>query len=194
MKDDKKGSKKPFYKKAWFWVVICLFLIGLGGMSNKSPKSGQTSGKGTVQTDSSSSLDNSDNSENSDSSESDAGTGIETGKYTLPSGLEVDFFDYVRNDVTGNWRRAIVMTSLAPEEYAVEYYNQMFSSDDELHSVWNVTLNTTTSLRASGGILFVETYEYVKSEEHDAKAMFTGQALTSKMLNIETGEEMNFEE
>lgn len=38
------------------------------------------------------------------------------------------------------------------------------------------------------GLLFVDTYEYVDGEEHDAKIMFSGTLLDSKILYADTGE------
>lgn len=37
-------------------------------------------------------------------------------------------------------------------------------------------------------MLFVDTYEYVDGEEHDANLMFTGMLLDSKLICRETGE------
>ncbi len=53
MKGDKKGNKKPFYKKVWFWVVIALFLISLGKLPNQPLENTPVAGTGnsTVQTD-----------------------------------------------------------------------------------------------------------------------------------------------
>ena len=115
---------------------------------------------------------------------------IQSGKYTLPCGMGIQFSDSVRNDVTGNWRRAATSDSYVPAEHALEYYNEMFSSDDEIHSVWNATLGTTTRLSVAFGILYVDTFEYVNGEEHDANLMFSGKLLDSKMIDLETGEEI----
>lgn len=116
--------------------------------------------------------------------------GIKSGSYTLPCGMSMQFFDSVRNDTTGNWRRAATADSYIPADYALEYYNEMFSSDNEIHSIWNATLETNTRISVASGMLFVDTFEYVKGEEHDAKIMFSGQLLDSKIIDIETGEEI----
>ena len=113
---------------------------------------------------------------------------IQSGTYTLPCGMQLLFYDSVRNDVTGNWRRAGTSSSLVPADYAIEYYEMMFSSEDEIHAVWNATLNTTTKISVSGNLLFVDTFEYVDGEEHDAKIMFSGILLDSQILDLETGE------
>ena len=44
---------------------------------------------------------------------------IKSGSYTLPCGMEIQFFNSVRNDVTGNWRRAATSDSFAPADYAL---------------------------------------------------------------------------
>ena len=43
-----------------------------------------------------------------------------------------------------------------------------------------------TRITASGGMLFVDTLEYVDGEEHDAKLLFSGEALDSRILDIAT--------
>lgn len=108
--------------------------------------------------------------------------------YTLPCGAELQYFDSVRNDVTGLWRRSATSDSLVPADYALEYYERMFVSDDEIHSIWNATLKTTTKITAGFGLLYVDTYEYVDGEEHDAKIMFSGLHLDERIIDLETGE------
>lgn len=108
--------------------------------------------------------------------------------YTLPCGAKLQYFDSVRNDVTGLWRRSVTSDSLVPADYALEYYERMFVSDDEIHSIWNATLKTTTKITAGFGLLHVDTYEYVDGEEHDAKIMFSGLHLGKQIIDLETGE------
>lgn len=60
----------------------------------------------------------------------ESGGTVESGPYTLPCGAEVQLFSSVRNDVTGNWRRSTTTGSLVPADYALEYYNALFSSMD----------------------------------------------------------------
>lgn len=117
----------------------------------------------------------------------DGGT-IKDGMYTLPSGLEVNFSTSVRNDKTGNWRISTTSDSTPILDCAVEYYGTLFSSDDEVHAVWNTTLGTMTRITVGGNLLFVDTFEYVKGEEHDADLLFTGESLNSEIIDLETGE------
>lgn len=113
---------------------------------------------------------------------------VKPGRYTLPCGATLFFYDSVENDVTGKWRHADTSDSFVPADYAVEYYNMLFSSDDEVHSIWNAELGTTTSISCSGDQLFVDTYKYVDGEEHDAGIMFSGEHLDSRIIDKETGE------
>ncbi len=115
---------------------------------------------------------------------------LESGSYTLPCGMELQYADNVRNDVTGNWRLSRTASGKAVSDYAMEYYETMFSNDEEVHGIVNFILNTTTRINAMSGCLFVDTYEYVDKEEHDAKILFSGELLTSKIFDLETGEEM----
>lgn len=175
-------AKKPITKRPWFWPVVCIVAVGaiLGGNGDKTDENRNIpdeSNQSVIQ------VDTSDRSTLPDVSES-----TESGTYTLPCGMELQFWSEVRNDVTGKWRRAATSDSFVPADYAVEYYNAMFNSDDELHSIWNATLKTTTSISVSGNLLFVDTYEYVSGEEHDAKIMFTGTKLDSRIIDKESGE------
>lgn len=113
--------------------------------------------------------------------------GKPAGSNTLPCGMEIFFENSVRNDVTGRWRLSKTSSSLVVSEHAVEYYNEMFSSNDEIHGIWNAALGTTTMISKSGNMLFVDTHEYVDGEEHDAKLLFSGMLLTSEVIDVETG-------
>ena len=50
----------------------------------------------------------------------------------------------VRNDTTGNWKLSKITTTDDILEYAKSYYDNNFTSDDEIHAIVNFTLNTTT--------------------------------------------------
>ena len=192
---------KPLYKKWWFWVIIVLVLAAIGSSVN--------SGNGEDKTPSSSVAESSLAQEptatptvaptptNTPSptkapETSSQSTTKEPGRYTLPdSGLEINFQTSVRNDVTGNWRLATTSDSIVPAECAVEYYKTMFSSDDEIHGIWNATLGNMTSISVGSGMLFVDTYEYVNGEEHDAKLMFSGNKLMSEVFDLSTGQPLD---
>lgn len=122
------------------------------------------------------------------SSSDDTQGSVKSGEYTLPCGLELSFRDNVRNDKTGNWRYSSTSDSINVADYAIEYYNELFSSDDEVHAVWNATLGTMTRISAYGNLLFVDTLDYVDGEEQDASTLFSGDLLDSKIIDLTTGE------
>lgn len=101
--------------------------------------------------------------------------------------FNVMFSDSYRNDVTGNWRLARIAENINIEEYAVEYYNNYFESDDEIHIIINFTLNTTTKIAVMGNLLDVSIMEYVDGEEHDAKVACSGTLLNEYHINIDNG-------
>lgn len=84
----------------------------------------------------------------------------------------------VRNDQTGKWRKTSIAESIDIEDYALSYQKE-YMKNDEVHFIVNFTRNTTTWLNATGGLLFVEIREHVKSEEHDAKTLGSGMVLKS---------------
>jgi hypothetical protein len=111
---------------------------------------------------------------------------VKEGSYDI-DGMDIIFSDSVRNDVTGNWRMAKVTGNKSTEEYALDYYKELFSDDSEVHAVVNFTLNTTSCITCVGGKINVRIYEYVDGEEHDAKALFGGTKYAEYNIDIETG-------
>lgn len=116
---------------------------------------------------------------------------IKSGTYTIDD-IEFWFSDSVINDITGSWRISSIASSKDITEYAVDYYNTFFSSDDEIHAIVNFSLNTTTSISVPySGTLDVAVHEYVSGEEHDANALFGGMLLAEYFINLNTGETEN---
>lgn len=193
--------QKPIYKKWWFWVIVVLVLAAIGSSVNggagedKAPSSSVAESAPTQEPTTTPTAAPTDPpaptttpSATKAPEESSQSAAKEPGRYTLPdSGLEINFQTSVRNDVTGNWRLATTSDSIVPAECAVEYYKTMFSSDDEIHGIWNATLSTMTQISEGSGLLFVDTYEYVDGEEHDAKLMFSGNKLMSEVYDLSTG-------
>lgn len=105
-----------------------------------------------------------------------------------PLGFYVMFSDSYRNDVTGNWRLARIAEDIDIENYAVDYYNNYFTSDDEIHIIINFTRNTTTRINKLGNLLDVTIMEYVDGEEHDAKIACSGDLLAEYQVDIDSGE------
>lgn len=113
---------------------------------------------------------------------------IESGSYDIDD-IEFSFSDSVRNDTTGNWRISLISDSATPDEYALDYYNTLFSSDDEIHAIVNFSLNTTTRISVLyEGVLDVTVLEYVDGEEHDAKELFGGDLLAEYWIHADTSE------
>ena len=99
-----------------------------------------------------------------------------------PLGFNVMFSKTYRNDTTGNWRLARIAENINIEEYAVDYYNNYFESDSEIHIIINFTLNTTTRITVMGNLLDVSIMDYVDKEEHDAALACSGTLLKNIML------------
>ena len=100
----------------------------------------------------------------------------------------------IPGDVTGRWRVSVTSSSTSPSNYAVDYYNNVFSSDDEIHAICDPALGTTTRLMVNAGLLFVDTLKYVDGEEKDAKLLFSGDVVRSKILDKETGRPVELEQ
>lgn len=113
---------------------------------------------------------------------------IPSGTYNIDD-IEFWFSDSVMNDVTGRWRISSIASSKDITEYVADYYNILFSSDDEVHAIVNFSLNTTTSVSVlPDGRLDVVIHDYIDGEEHDAKALFGGMLLKEYFINPQTGE------
>ena len=118
---------------------------------------------------------------------------IESGDYTI-DGIDFYFSSEVRNDATGKWRLSeIADVNANVFDYCIDYYNEMFSSDDEIHAIVNFSSKTTSKIYVLGdGILDVCVYEYVKGEEHSASTLFSGDLLKEDFISIETGKPAEF--
>ena len=104
------------------------------------------------------------------------------------AGATFYFSKSVNNDVTGKWRISTVNTSMSAEEYAAEYYKELFASNDEIHGIVNFALNTTSRITVlDSKTLDVAIIEYVDGEDHDAKELFSGMTLANYQVNIESG-------
>lgn len=175
-------DKKPFYKKKRFIIPVALVLLIL---IFPTPDQDGAADRSDPQESSSSNV---SSEAPSISSQPDEDGSKKSGTYTLPCGMKIHFNDSVRNDVTGDWKISSTSDSLVPADYAIEYYEEMFSADDEIHGIWNATLKTTTCIKKFENLLFVDTYEYVDGEEHDANKLFGGALLDSQIVDLETGE------
>ena len=95
----------------------------------------------------------------------------------------------VRNDTTGNWKLSKITTTDDILEYAKNYYDNNFTSDDEIHAIVNFTLNTTTCVSTLfDNIISVTIHEYVDKEEHDANKLFSGMVLGDYWIYLDNGD------
>ena len=90
----------------------------------------------------------------------------------------------VLNDVTGKWRLATCVTSANVTEYAQDYYDAYFESDDEVHFIINFGTHTTNKLIVQAGMMFIEVYEHVDKEETDAKKLCSGILLQEHEIQL----------
>lgn len=103
--------------------------------------------------------------------------------------IDSDFtISKVINDVTGNWRISVINKSMDFEEYALSYYKKYFTDDKEIHAIVNFAYMTTTKITATGDMLNVTVYEYVKDEEHDAKKLFGGMLYSEYRIYLDNGD------
>ena len=197
MKNVGKQTKKPFYKRGWFWtIIVILVLAGSCSLDNK-PKDTPSSNDTVVETETKTTTDQepteiessvdteistNPNTETSDVKDSSA-------KDKLKESEGLVWFGDVRNDVTGKWRLSEYASSDTQETFAVDYYKAFFESDDEIHAVINMTNKTTACVKLiTEDTLEVTIYEYVDGEEHDAKKLFGGMLLKRYFVTISTGE------
>ena len=167
--------KKPFYKKWWFWLIIVtmwwfrlnIVILVFGAIGNLAGNEAQE-----VPAETKESVISAEETEESDE---------ETGG--------IDFVvNEVRNDVTGNWRIALIAENIDIKDIALDYYNNYFESDDEIHAIVNFTTKTTTKISSFGDLLDVTVHEYVEDEEHSAKQLFGGEVLKEYLIDKESGE------
>ena len=106
--------------------------------------------------------------------------------------VSLDFYSSVNNDVTGKWRLAITSTDYPVKAYLRSYYKNYFKSDDEIHGIINTKDATTTCVAIRGAYLNVTTHQYVSGEEKDANLLFSGDVISDKWYDKDTGKEVNF--
>ena len=95
----------------------------------------------------------------------------------------------VRNDVTCNWKLSTIATTDNILEYAKNYYDNNFTSDDEIHAIVNFTLNTTACVSSLfDNIINVTIHEYVDKEELDANKLFSGMVLGDYWIYLDNGD------
>lgn len=104
------------------------------------------------------------------------------------SDLHLVYYDSVIDDVTGNWRLAVMSEDIDIQDYIYSYYNNYFKDDTEIHGIVNLSSNTTARINCTAGMLFVTEYSYVDGEEHDAKLLYSGTPLKSYIVYVDNGD------
>lgn len=180
-KYSQKETKKPITNKWWFWAIVVFLvvgvignLLGLGGDAQQPAANNPSASKFETPT-------------VADTKPAIQPTEAESEATSVLS-FDVTFSNTFRNDSTGRWRKALIASSETPDQYAVDYYKEYFEADDEVHIIYNFTLNTVNALTVQSGTLFVNITEYQKGEEHDAKEACGGQYYGQYQFNLNTGE------
>ncbi len=199
MAKEKRNTGKPFYKKIWFWIIVIIFFAAVASGRNKETDNSSEDNTSVISS-SEPSVAPTDESETipeetlaSDSGNPDESEAVPEETSASDSGdsladVDITFYDEFRNDVTGKWRKALALTNSQIQDYAVDYYNTYFQSDDEVHIIYNFSLNTVNCLKVFGNELFISITDYVDDEEHDAKIACSGTFLGEYHINIDTGE------
>lgn len=197
--------KKPFYKKWWFWVIAVILVCGFvgSGGSEQSEESNPASVTVTMPVTTpteapavtekeaapATTVSASVPSTNAVPEETVPSTSVDS---TVPSvssiDFDVSFFNSFRNDATGKWRKSLVATGTEIQDYALDYYREYFKSNDEVHVIYNFSLNTVNILNVAGNLLTISVSDYVDGEEHDAKLAGGGTHLATYHIDIDTGE------
>lgn len=193
-------KKKPIWKKWWFWLII----IVIGALSSatvpESDKEDLASVTNDTVADPDQSDDNDADSDDTDADDADAPElGLESESTKKPNKIElhlaansVIFYGDVVGDKTGNWRYAVCQANESQEQFAVDYYNTYFESDDEIHFVVNEDNGTLATVKMLfDGILNVVIYDYDTSEQfYDLQTIqeAKGDELGSYLVTIATGE------
>lgn len=177
--EEMKGKKK----KWWIIVVAILVIGGIGSLFQNNEDEIQ---KPNDETSMSTKKTKSDTTSNQ-KTKSEKSTTEKTTEIKESSALDdisVIFSEFVRNDVTGNWRMAKVTGNKSTEEYAVDYYKKYFKAENEVHIIVNFTLNTTSILTYGSGEIYVRIYEHIDGEEQDAKKIPAGKSLAEYHINF----------
>lgn len=185
-------KKKPFYKRVWFWVVAVLLIAMIGGGSGEAAPAADTTPamqatdpatvaapEATPATEAAAEPETEPETEAPQVTETAAGSALD---------FDVSFFRLLPERQDRTLAQGIDRNGRNPDQYAVDYYREYFQSDDEVHVVYNFSLNTVNCIRLDAGTLFVSVTEYVENEEHDASEACGGQFLGQYHFNPETGE------
>ena len=191
-------------KMKTIFVIVCLVIIVMGIVSLLTPSKKDDAASNASEPKSQEEATAPESSEAEKSTEAAAGT--ESEKPTVPevehrtgeeiigvsdkdiSELHIVFYDSVNNDVTGNWRLAVISEDVEIQDYIFSYYQEYIKSEDEIHGIVNLGRNVTARINMIGGWLMVSEYDYVEGEEHDAKLLYSGTPIQSYIVYTDNGD------
>lgn len=191
-------------KMKTIFVIVCLVIIVMGIVSLLTPSKKDDAASNASEPKAQEEATTPESSEAEKSTEAAAGT--ESDKPTVPevehrtgeeiigvsdkdiSDLHIVFYDSVNNDVTGNWRLAVISEDVEIQDYIFSYYQEYIKSEDEIHGIVNLGRNVTARINMSGGWLMVSEYDYVEGEEHDAKLLYSGTPIQSYIVYTDNGD------
>lgn len=106
--------------------------------------------------------------------------------------LAIDFELYKPSkfpgDKTGRWyQTTFAKYGVEFQYYALNYYQEYFQADDEVHVVYNFSNKTVNSITCLSGLLFVSIHDYIDKEEHDASVACGGTLLAEYYIDPDTG-------
>lgn len=165
----KKDTQKPSKGRTILVVVLlviiiaCIILIFMpsnGDSENQADTTAQTTQESTQADSSDENAEEIAESSSESEIETEDSETRKSGSYDLDE-MSIIYSDSVRDDKTGNWRLAKVTGAKSAEEYALDYYNEFFTEDSELHAIVNYDLNTTACLTVISGNINVRIYEHV---------------------------------
>lgn len=103
--------------------------------------------------------------------------------------LNPSFFDAVPEDVTGNWRMAIIASDCDIRDYIYTYKNKYIKSSDEVHIIVNPLRGITTRINSIGSeYLSVAELSYVQGEEQSAKSLCGGDLQCEYVIYCDNGD------
>lgn len=88
----------------------------------------------------------------------------------------------VREDTTGDWKKAVTSSDVNMPENALAYYNEHMQ-EGEVHYIISFATNTTTMISDLGDELYIVISEYEDQEEHSAETIGSGMVLGEYNVN-----------
>lgn len=169
-------EEKPFYKKWWFILLAVMIVASLSSLAFGDDEDEVEADEPKTE----------EVAETDDVVEEDVDEDVKDDNEIPQEIKDLNITD-VREDVTGNWKKAVDSKNFNMPENAMAYYGE-YMEDEEIHYLVSFATNTTTSISSVGNDLEVNIYEYVKKEEHSAKTLGSGMLLKTYHINKDTGE------